>query len=100
MRPCPSPEGTEPVHLRVAPNEVIGWRVAAGRSSGFGTRVSSMGRCLEPDSRVRDIVCTVGTRPASKARAEHYSEHLPPPRARVAELVDARTRPPSDEWDS
>lgn len=35
-----------------------------------------------------------------KAGAEHYGEHLPPLRAWVAELVDARTRPPSDEWDS
>lgn len=29
-RPCPSPEGPEPVDLRVAPNEVTGWRAAAG----------------------------------------------------------------------
>lgn len=29
-RPCPSPEGTEPVHLRVARNEMTGWRAAAG----------------------------------------------------------------------
>jgi hypothetical protein len=35
-----------------------------------------------------------------KAGAEHYGEHLPPLRAWVAELVEARTRPPSDEWDS
>jgi hypothetical protein len=35
-----------------------------------------------------------------KAGAEHYGEHLPPLRTWVAELVDARTRPPSDEWDS
>jgi hypothetical protein len=35
-----------------------------------------------------------------KAGAEHYGEHLPRLRAWVAELVDARTRPPSDEWDS
>ena len=30
VRPCPSPEGPEPVDLRVAPNEVTGWRAAAG----------------------------------------------------------------------
>lgn len=35
-----------------------------------------------------------------KAGAEHYGEHLPPLRAWVAELVDARTRPPSDESDA
>ncbi|HYI66398.1 MAG TPA: hypothetical protein VEW95_05705 [Candidatus Limnocylindrales bacterium] len=35
-----------------------------------------------------------------KAGAEHYGEHLPPLRRWVAVLVDARTRPPSDEWDS
>jgi hypothetical protein len=35
-----------------------------------------------------------------KAGAEHYGEHLPRLRVWVAELVDARTRPPSDEWDS
>ena len=49
VRPCPSPEGPEPVNLRVAPNEATDWRAAAGRSSGCRTRVSSMGRCLEPD---------------------------------------------------
>lgn len=32
-----------------------------------------------------------------KAGAEHYGEHLPPLRAWVAELIDIRTRPPSDE---
>jgi hypothetical protein len=35
-----------------------------------------------------------------KAGAEHYGEHLPQLRMWAAELVDARTRPPSDEWDS
>ena len=35
-----------------------------------------------------------------KAGAEHYAEHLPRPRAWVAELIDVRTRPPSDKWDS
>ena len=35
-----------------------------------------------------------------KAGAEHYGEHLPQLRAWVAELIDIRTRPPSDEWDS
>jgi hypothetical protein len=35
-----------------------------------------------------------------KAGAEHYGEHLPPLRAWVAKLVEIRTRPPSDEWDS
>ena len=35
-----------------------------------------------------------------KAGAEHYGEHLGPLRAWVAELIDVRTRPPSDEWDS
>jgi hypothetical protein len=35
-----------------------------------------------------------------KAGAEHYGEHLLPLRAWVAEMVEARTRPPSDEWDS
>jgi hypothetical protein len=30
VRPCRSPERPEPVHLRVAPNEVTGWRAAAG----------------------------------------------------------------------
>jgi hypothetical protein len=35
-----------------------------------------------------------------KAGAEHYGEHLPRLRAWVAELVEIRTRPPSDEWDS
>lgn len=30
VRPCPSPEGPEPVDLRVAPNELTGWRAAAG----------------------------------------------------------------------
>ena len=35
-----------------------------------------------------------------KAGAEHYGEHLPRLRAWVEELVDIRTRPPSDEWDS
>lgn len=35
-----------------------------------------------------------------KAGAEHYGEHLPPLRAWVAAVVDARTRPPSDDWDS
>jgi hypothetical protein len=35
-----------------------------------------------------------------KAGAEHSGEHLPPLRAWVSRLVDARTRPPSDEWDS
>jgi hypothetical protein len=35
-----------------------------------------------------------------KAGAEHYGEHLAPLRAWVSELVEARTRPPSDEWDS
>jgi hypothetical protein len=35
-----------------------------------------------------------------KAGAEHYGEHLERLRAWVAELVDARTRPPSDDWDS
>jgi hypothetical protein len=35
-----------------------------------------------------------------KAGAEHYGEHLARLRTWVAELVDARTRPPSDEWDS
>ena len=34
------------------------------------------------------------------AGAEHYGEHLGPLRAWVAELIDVRTRPPSDEWDS
>jgi hypothetical protein len=35
-----------------------------------------------------------------KAGAEHYGVHLPRFRAWVTELVEARTRPPSDEWDS
>ena len=35
-----------------------------------------------------------------KAGAEHYGEHLPRLRAWVAELIDIRTRPPRDEWDS
>jgi hypothetical protein len=35
-----------------------------------------------------------------KAGAEHYGEHLPRLRAWVAELVEIRTRPPSDDWDS
>ena len=35
-----------------------------------------------------------------KAGAEHYGEHLPRLRAWVAELIEIRTRPPSDEWDS
>jgi hypothetical protein len=35
-----------------------------------------------------------------KAGAEHYGEHLPRLRAWVAQLVEIRTRPPSDEWDS
>ncbi len=35
-----------------------------------------------------------------KAGAEHYGEHLPRLRAWVAQLIDIRTRPPSDEWDS
>ena len=35
-----------------------------------------------------------------KAGAEHYGEHVPRLRAWVAELIDIRTRPPSDEWDS
>jgi hypothetical protein len=35
-----------------------------------------------------------------KAGAEHYGEHLPRLRKWVGELVEARTRPPSDEWDS
>jgi len=30
VRRCPSPEGPEPVDLRVAPNEAPGWRAAAG----------------------------------------------------------------------
>jgi hypothetical protein len=30
VRPCPSPEGPEPVDVPVAPNEVTGWRAAAG----------------------------------------------------------------------
>jgi hypothetical protein len=35
-----------------------------------------------------------------KAGAEHYGEHLEQLRAWVGELVAARTRPPSDSWDS
>jgi hypothetical protein len=35
-----------------------------------------------------------------KAGAEHYGEHLPRLREWVGQLVEARTRPPSDEWDS
>jgi hypothetical protein len=35
-----------------------------------------------------------------KAGAEHYGEHLPRLRAWVAQLIEIRTRPPSDEWDS
>jgi hypothetical protein len=35
-----------------------------------------------------------------KAGAEHYGEHLPRLRTWVEELIDARTRPPSDDWDS
>jgi hypothetical protein len=35
-----------------------------------------------------------------KAGAEHYGEHLPRLRTWVAELVEIRTRPPSDDWDS
>jgi hypothetical protein len=35
-----------------------------------------------------------------KAGAEHYGEHLPRLRAWVAELIEIRTRPPSDDWDS
>ena len=35
-----------------------------------------------------------------KAGAEHYGEHLPRLRTWVGELVEIRTRPPSDEWDS
>ncbi len=35
-----------------------------------------------------------------KAGAEHYGEHLPPLRSWVAQLIELRTRPPSDEWDS
>ena len=35
-----------------------------------------------------------------KAGAEHYAEHVPRLRAWVVELIDVRTRPPSDEWDS
>jgi hypothetical protein len=35
-----------------------------------------------------------------KAGAEHYGEHLPRLRKWVAELIEIRTRPPSDEWDS
>jgi hypothetical protein len=30
VRPCVSPEDPEPVHFRVAPSEVTGWRAAAG----------------------------------------------------------------------
>jgi hypothetical protein len=35
-----------------------------------------------------------------KAGAEHYGEHLPRLRTWVSELIEIRTRPPSDEWDS
>jgi len=35
-----------------------------------------------------------------KAGAEHYGEHLSRLRTWVGELIELRTRPPSDEWDS
>jgi hypothetical protein len=67
VRPCPSPEGTEPVHPRVAPNEVTGWRAAAGPFLRLGDAGVEHETLWSRTPRIRDGVCTVGTRPASKA---------------------------------